>query len=121
MAPSLLSTAALLLMLLPVQEGSQSSQDCPGTCSCSWVSSRLVMECPAVTYLPSLPTDTSEGPVVQELSLTQGCRVPSITQRQLYDHHLTNLQKIEMMHCQLRNIEENSFYFMKILQHVNMR
>ena len=58
------------------------------------------MECPAVTYLPSL-TRTSAGPVVQVLSLTQGCRVPGITQRQLYDHNLHNLQKIEMMHCQL--------------------
>ena len=123
MAPSLLSAASLLLMLLTVQGGSQSPQLCPagpGTCSCSWVSSRLVMECPAVTYLPSLAR-TSAGPVVQVLSLTQGCRVPSITQRQLYDHNLHNLQKIEMMHCQLRNIEENSFYYMEILQHVNIR
>ena len=106
-------------MLLPVQGGSQSPQ---ARHLLLLLGEQQASDGVPGSDLPALPGPHLCRPGgVQVLSLTQGCRVPSITQRQLYDHNLHNLQKIEMMHCQLRNIEENSFYYMEILQHINMR
>ena len=123
MAGTSLFPKLVLFLFLPLflPGGAQDAGPCASLCSCSWRRGLREMVCPGVSFLPGLPVSRGSGRVVRAMVLTRGSKVDRIGYNQLYSLHLDNLQRIDMVSCQLRYIDPQGFYSMVQLQHLNIR
>ena len=48
--------------------------------------------------------------------------IPTMVRKGLYNmYHMTSLQRLDLTECGMQSIEDNSFFDMSLLQHLNLR
>ena len=81
------------------------------------------MRCSHLDGLPALPLEpvsTTER-VVQEL-VVEKSNIPTMWTKKLYNkYHMSSLQRLDLTECGMHSIQEESFYDMSLLQHLNLR
>ena len=72
--------------------------------------------------LPVLPLQpVSTAGVVQEL-VVEKSNIPTLLWKRLYNmYHMTSLRRLDLTGCGMQSIEDNSFFDMALLQHLNLR
>lgn len=100
----IMSLGALLVLLIAPADTSNSR--CPSVCLCKWKNGKQTVEC-INKSLTSIPSGIQN--VVQVIDLS-GNNLKSLPTRVFLENGLTNLQKIYITRCNLREIADDAFY-----------
>ena len=78
---------------------------CPYYCKCLWRSSKITVDCGGVS-LTNLPGNIDTA--TQVLNMT-GSDIPTLSGNVFYDSGLTNLQRLYLRNCNIRQIHNQAF------------
>ena len=81
-----------------------------------------MLHCSGLDALPALSLQpVSTAAMVQEL-VVEKSNIPTMLGKGLYNmSHMSSLQRMGLTECGMQSIEEDSFYDMSRLQHLNLR
>ena len=81
-----------------------------------------MLHCSGLDALPALSLQpVSTAAIVQEL-VVEKSNIPTLLGNGLYNmYHMSSLQRMDVTECGMQSIEEDSFYDMSLLQHLNLR
>ncbi|XP_067134216.1 leucine-rich repeat-containing protein 24-like [Centruroides vittatus] len=100
----IMSLGALLVLLISPADTSHSQ--CPSVCLCKWKSGKQTVEC-IDKSLTNIPSGIQNG--VQVLDLRRN-NLGGLPTRVFLQNGLTNLQKIYMPRCNIREIADDAFH-----------
>ena len=80
-----------------------------------------MLHCSGLNVLPALPFKPVSTAGVKEL-VVEKSNIPTMLGKGLYNmYHMSSLQRMGLTECGMQSIEEDSFYDMSRLQHLNLR
>ena len=80
-----------------------------------------MLYCSGLNVLPALPSKPVSTAGVKEL-VVEKSNIPTIWTKKLYNkYHMSSLQRLDLTECGMHSIQEESFYDMSLLQHLNLR